>query len=316
MSARAIAIAPEARDGRTLDGEQLFKGRGAAPWLFLSPALAAGLLFYLLPGLFLLWLSLTNWGGLEAPNLIGLRNYVYLLSRDPRFLETLLHTLVFSLGTVTLTIPAALLVAAAARRSRLLAFWRILFCLPMATNVVAVGWIGRYLFDGTHGAVSRLLGTVGIVTPNWVTEPGWAMAAVVIMSAWMLLGQNMLLFLAGLEPIDESFDDAAQLDGASAWQRLWHITLPLIRPTLFLATVTTFLAANSHFALILVMTDGGPLESTQVTPLYMYTAAFEDLRLGRASAMAVLLFAVVMILTFVQLRLLRRGGIEAWGSSR
>ena len=309
VAAPAFAPAtPEARQHRR-DPHSL------APWLFLAPTLAAGLLFYAVPAVFLVWLSLADWDGFVPPGFAGLKNYVYLLGRDPRFLPTLGRTLVFVAGVVLATVPLALLLANLTYRAKVQALWRVVFCLPMVTHVVAVGYVGRYLFDGTHGAVSRLLDLVGVVGPDWLTRPGWAMAAVVLMYAWTLVGQNVLLFLAGLESIDESLHEAARLDGATAWQRLRHVTLPLLRPATLFAVLTTLThAVSAGFVLILVMTEGGPLQSTTVTPLYMYETAFADLRLGRAVAMAVLLSLVVLAVSMLQLRVGRQGGVEAWGS--
>jgi multiple sugar transport system permease protein len=194
VAAPAFAPAtPEARQHRR-------DPRSLAPWLFLAPTLAAGLLFYAVPAVFLVWLSLADWDGFVPPGFAGLKNYAYLLGRDPRFLPTLGRTLVFVAGVVLATVPLALLLANLTYRAKVQALWRVVFCLPMVTHVVAVGYVGRYLFDGTHGAVSRLLDLVGVVGPDWLTRPGWAMAAVVLMYAWTLVGQNVSCSWPGWSP--------------------------------------------------------------------------------------------------------------------
>lgn len=138
------------------------------------------------------------------------------------------------------------------------------------------------------------------------------MAAVIAVAVWMGIGQNMLLFSAGIEGLNTTLFEAARIDGANALQVFWHIALPLLRPTMLFVTVTSFIAGMGSFSLILVLTEGGPRNATNVTALHMYQTAFQDLRMGRAAAMAFILFVLVFIVTLVQLRVFRRGGVEAY----
>ena len=151
-----------------------------------------------------------------------------------------------------------------------------------------------------------------MVGPDWLSNPAYAMWAVIIVAIWTGLGANMLIFSAGLEGIDDSFTEAAQIDGANLWQSFWNVTLPLLRPTLLFVTVTSFISGMGAFDLVLALTNGGPAGSTSVAAFYMYQTAFEDLRLGRASAAAFVLFVIIFILTLLQLRFFRRGGVEAY----
>ena len=278
----------------------------------MAPTLIFFVFFFLLPIGFSLYLTFTRWNPLSTPKWIGLDNFVYLFS-DATFLLSLRHTLVFAFGTVLIGVPLALVVAFMFTQSRYRAFWRSLYFLPMITNVAAIGFLWQFILDGNGGLINRFLGMFGVLGPNWLTDPSVAMWAVIIVAIWYYLGQNMILFSAGLEGIDDSFYNAASVDGANVWQTFWHVTVPLIRPTLLFVSITSFISAmGASFALILVLTGGGPVQSTNVTALYMYEMAFTDLRMGRASAAAFILFVVIFIITLVQLRVFRRGGIEAY----
>ncbi len=296
---------PNASQGRALRGKKI------APYLFLAPALLFGIVFLLLPLGFSLYLTFTRWNPLSTPRWIGLDHYIY-LATDPTFLNTLGNTMIFALGTVFVGVPLALIIAYAFTFSRGRNVWRTLYWLPMVTNVVAVGYLWQYLLDGTYGLVNVLLGYVGIDGPAWLSDPGAAMVAVVIVAVWMGIGQNMLLFSAGIEGLNTTLFEAARIDGANAFQVFWHIALPLLRPTMLFVTVTSFIAGMGSFSLILVLTEGGPMNATNVTALHMYQTAFQDLRMGRAAAMAFILFVLVFIVTLVQLRVFRRGGVEAY----
>ncbi len=282
-----------------------------APYAFLAPVLVFFVVFFLLPVGFSLYLTFTRWNGLSAPRFIGLDNFTFIL-QDNNFRRSLLNTLFYAGGTVFLGIPLALLIAFTFTESRFRAFWRSIYWLPMITNVVAIAYLWSFILDGRYGLFNRLLGVFGVVGPNWLTDPRVAMWAVIIVAIWTGLGANMLIFSAGLEGIDSSYSEAAEVDGANLWQSFWHVTLPLLRPTLLFVTVTSFIGGMGAFGLILALTNGGPAGSTNVTAFYMYQTAFEDLRLGRASAAAFVLFVIIIILTAIQLRFFRRGGLEAY----
>lgn len=283
-----------------------------APYLFLAPVLLFGLIFFLLPLSASLYLSFTNWNSLVPPRWIGWANYTHLFARDPLFLKTLLNTFVFTASAVGIGVPASLLLAQVFSRSRFQALWRSIYSLPMVTNVIAVGFIWWFVLADPWGVLNRLLALVGIAGPAWLNDPSTAMITVAMVFVWMHLGQNMLLFSAGLGTIDESLHEAARIDGASEARIFWSVTLPLLRPTILFVLVTSIITAISYFALILVLTEGGPVNSTNVSALYIYGMAFTDLRLGRASAAAYVLLVLIFLISLVQLRVLRRGGVEAY----
>ena len=288
-------------------------GKQAAPWIFMAPALAFAVVFFILPLIFAFYISLTKWDSLSPPKWVGLDNYKYILSIDPVFWQTFWNTLYFAFGSIVLGVPLAVALAYAFSRSRWQGLWRSIYWLPMITNVVAVAYIWSFVLDDRWGMMNRTLGFVGLGAPGWLTNPSIAMTSVILIFVWMQLGQNMLLFSAGLSDIDESYFEAARLDGASERQVFFQITLPLLMPTTLFVLITNFIAGLSYFALMLALSDGtgGPMRSTTVTGLYMYQVAFSDLRIGRASAMAYVLAAVILVITLVQLRLFRRGGVEA-----
>ena len=283
----------------------------AAPWLFLAPALLFGLCFLVGPLLFALYVSTTDWDGIGTAHATGLANYLYLFTADPFFVQSVVNTFAFAAGSLALGVPLALAVAALVARSRHQGLWRTLFWLPMVTNIVAVAYIWRFILGDTSGLLNRALAVLGLPGPDWLTTPTLAMPSVILVAAWLTLGHNVLLFLAGLNEIDPVYYEAAELDGADPLRQFWYVTLPLLRPTIVFVGVTSLITALSSFALMLVLTEGGPARSTTVAGLYLYDMAFTDLRLGRASAAAWVLAAIILGFSLLQLRLLRRGGLEA-----
>ena len=299
MSTRAVSI-----------GEWL-SSRRVAPYLFVAPIILFGLAFFVGPLLFAAFVSLTDWDGLGHPRWVGLGNYLYLAVTDRFFLKSILNTFYFAFGSVAVGVPAALVTAAIIARSKYQAFWRTIYWLPMVTNIVAIAYIWKFVLADTNGLVNRALGVVGLPEPNWLTSPSISMLSVILVAAWMSLGHNILLFLTGLNNVDQSYYEAAEIDGANAVQLFRHVTIPLLMPTILFVLITSFIAALSSFALMLILTEGGPVRSTTVTGLYLYDMAFTDLRLGRASAAAYVLSAIILTISLVQLRLFRRGGVKA-----
>jgi multiple sugar transport system permease protein len=285
-----------------------------APWVFLAPVLVFALVFFVMPVAFAGWISLTTWDSLTPPRFVGWGNYEYLFTRDPVFFRTLWQTLYFALGTLVVGVPLALVVAYAFSSAKGQGVWRTLYTLPMVTNIVAVAFIWTFVLRDTDGLLNRLLGLVGLPGPGWLTNPSLTMLSAILVYVWMELGRNMLLFAAGLGSIDRSLYEAARLDGATETQVFRRVTVPLLKPTILFVVVTNFISGMSYFSLMLVLfpgTEGGPRRAALTTGQYMYQMAFEDLRLGRASAVSYVLFALVFVLTLVQLRFLRRGGEEA-----
>ena len=276
-----------------------------APWVFLAPLLVFGLVFLVLPLGFSVYLSFTRWNPLGTPRFVGWKQFEYLLTRDERFVETLANTFVFALGFVALGVPLALGLAFLFSRARGRAFWRSVYYLPQVTNIVAIAYLWQFVLDDRHGLVNRALGAIGVRGPDWLTDPATAMVSVILVMVWYELGRSMLVFSAALEGVDGALYEAAELDGASPLECFRHITVPSIRPAIAFVSITSFITGMGFFTLILAMTGGGPRGATEVTALYLYQMAFQDLRMGRASAAALLLFLIIAALTLVQVRAFR-----------
>lgn len=289
-----------------------FASKKTAPYVFMIPVFTFGLLFFVIPLGFSAYISFTEWDSTAAPRWIGLANYTHLFAQDPFLLSSLLNTFYFAFGMIALGVPSALILAYVISRSRFAGAWRSIFWLPMITNLVAVAYIWKFLLADTSGLLNRALDLLRLPGPNWLTDPSLSMFSVVIVAVWVSLGHNILLFATGLNEIDESYYEAARIDGAGTVNLFYYVTLPLLRPTIVFVLITNFITALSSFALMLVLTEGGPARSTTVTGLYMYEMAFSDLRLGRASATAYILFAIILVISLIQLRILRRGGVNAY----
>lgn len=282
-----------------------------APYLFIGPVLVFAVLLFIGPLLFAAYISFTDWDGMSSPKWVGLHNYVFLIGRDRFFFTSIWNTLYFAAGFVIVSVPSSLIAAAMINNSRYQPFWRTVYWLPMITNIVAVAYIWWYILNDTSGLLNRTLDLLGLPGANWLTNPSTSMFSVILVASWMSIGQNVLVFLSGLTEIDDSYYEAAKLDGANPLQLFWYVTIPLLRPTILFVLITSLISALSSFVLMLILTEGGPARSTTVTGLYLYDMAFTDLRLGRASAAAYILFGIILAISLVQLRLLRRGGVEA-----
>ena len=278
---------------------------GAAPFVFLAPVLVFSAVFFVLPMMFSLYLTFTRWNPLSAPRWTGFANYQYLFTRDSVFWDTLVNTFTVAGGLVLIGVPLSLILAAIFAQSRGRAFWRSILFLPQITNVVAIGYIWQFVLDDNYGLINRGIGMMGFRGPDWLSDPTMAMVSVILVMVWYEAGKNMLVFSAAIDGVDPELAEAATLDGAGPVRVFWSITLPLIRPALTFVTITSFITGMGWFALILTLTGGGPRGATDVTALYLYEMAFEDLRMGRASAGAMILFVIVAALSVLQFRALR-----------
>jgi multiple sugar transport system permease protein len=285
--------------------------RPLAAWLFLGPALLVLGVFFLLPVLAALLLSLTDYdlyalADLHNLRFVGLSNYWALLQR-PLFWAALGHTLYFVAVGVPLSIGvslgAALLLNSPLARAQ--AFFRTALFAPVVTTVVATALVWRYLFNTKYGWVDHLLGRIGIDPVDWLGDPHWAMPAIILYAVWKNFGYNMIILLAGLQAIPGELYEAARIDGASAWRRFRHITWPMLGPTLFMVGILTVAGYFQLFAEPYVMTEGGPLQSTTSVLYLMYDEGFKWWNLGAASAMAFLLFLVTFAVTALMLRAAR-----------
>jgi multiple sugar transport system permease protein len=286
--------------------------RSAAGWWFVAPALIVLATFFFVPVLAALGMSLTDFdlyslNDLSNLRFVGLQNYWHLLN-EPLFWKTLGNTFYFVVLGVPLSIAAslgaALLVNSKVARFRNV--YRTIYFAPVVTTLVAVAVVWRYIFHTRYGFLNYGLDAVGIGPIDWMGDPTWAMPAIVIMAVWKNFGYNMIILLAALQAIPEDLYEAARIDGASYWQQFRHVTLPSLQPILMLVSILTMAGYFQLFAEPYVMTEGGPLESTKSVLFYMYDEGFKWWSLGRASAVAFILFMIIFLVTLLQLRLGRR----------
>jgi multiple sugar transport system permease protein len=283
----------------------------AAGWWFVAPALLVIAVFFFLPVLAALALSLTDFdlyalADLGNLRLIGLRNYTQLLA-TPLFWQALGNTLYFVVVGVPLSIGvsfgAALLLHS--RLVRFRAFFRTVLFAPVVTTLVAVAVIWRYLFDTRSGWLNYALGGIGLPSVDWLGDPRWAMPAIIVFAVWKSFGANMIILLAGLQSIPDELYEAARIDGASAWRQFRDVTLPMLAPIVVMVSILTIAGYFQLFAEPYVMTQGGPLQSTVSVLYFMYEEGFKWWNLGSASAVAFVLFMLIFALTVLQLRLAR-----------
>ena len=292
--------------------DRLTQKKARAAWLFLAPAMLLLLLFFVLPVGAGLLLSLTDFdiyavGDPGTARFVGLENYKYLLSTGD-FWNALGNTLQYVLigGPLSLATSLAAALLLNNRLVRLPGFFRTVYFAPVVTTLVSVAIVWKYLYHPKYGLLNYLLGFVGLGPIDWLGDPHWAMPAIILMGVWKNFGYNMLIFLAGLQVIPRELYEAASIDGAGAWKRFRHITLPGLAPTALFVSVTTMIGYFQLFAEPYVMTQGGPLGATRTLMLFMYEEGFRWWRMGIASSMAVLLLLITLIGTLIQLRWVRR----------
>ncbi len=285
---------------------------GRAGLLFASPALGVIAVFFFLPVLGAFALSLTDfdiYALADIANLrfVGLRNYAQLLAM-PLFWQALGNTLYFAVVGVPLSIGASLGAALLldSRAARCRGLFRTALFAPVVTTLVAVALIWRYLLHARYGLINFGLSRLGIAPVDWLGNPHTAMPAIILFTVWKSFGYNMVIFLAALQTIPETLYEAANLDGAGAWARFRHVTLPLLAPTLLLVGILTFAGFFQLFAEPYVMTQGGPAESTVSVLYLMYEQGFKWWNLGTATAVAFVLFLMMFAVTLLQLWIARR----------
>ena len=283
----------------------------AAAWWFVAPALLVIAIFFFLPVLAALALSLTDFDlyALADPSnlrLVGFQNYTRLLT-TPLFWQALGNTLYFVVAGVPFSIAvsfgAALLLHSRLVRCR--AFFRTALFAPVVTTLVAVAVIWRYLFDTRYGWLNYALGSIGVTPIDWLGDPHWAMPAIIVFAVWKSFGYNMIILIAGLQGIPAELYEAARIDGASPWRQFRHVTLPSLSPIVAMVSILTVAGYFQLFAEPYVMTQGGPLQSTVSVLYFMYEEGFKWWNLGSASAVAFLLFVLIFAVTAVQLRVAR-----------
>lgn len=271
-------------------------------WLYALPWLLGLLIWFLIPMVASIYLSLTSYNIVEPPYYIGLGNYVELL-KDPIIWQSMKVTTLYAVGSVPLSLSLGLLLAMLLNQKvRGIAFWRTIYYLPSIVSGVAVALLWEWLFNGRFGLINYILEIVfKIEGPNWLADTRTAIWAFVVIRIWMV-GGSMLINLAALQGVPTALYEAAEIDGAGSWRKFAHITVPMISPVIFFNLVMGIIGALKSFDLFYIMTGGGPNNSTLTFMLHLYRTAFQYMRMGYGSAMAWLLFIYLVVLTAIVFR--------------
>jgi multiple sugar transport system permease protein len=296
-----------------------------SPYLYILPALIILVAFRLIPIVMSFIISFYDWSISGTGKFIGLTNYITMMN-DPVFWQSMLNTFWLVIIQVPATIVFSLLFAVLLNRIKLFkGFFRIIYFMPYVTSLVAVSIVWKLIYNEQTGLANTFLGFVGISPQAWLSEsrgifflifqsigvqlpkflhgPSQALFGIIILTVWKSLGYNTIIYLAGLQNISKDYYEAAQIDGASKNKQFWHITLPLISPTTFYVLIMTTIVSFQTFAQIYLMTDkGGPLNTTKLVVYYIYEKGFDLLEMGYASAVALALFVLILVLTIFQKR--------------
>lgn len=267
--------------------------------LFILPALIGTMVFIIIPIVCSFGLSFAKWDLLNPIQYIGLDNYRVVLT-EPVFVKIIINTFVYAIATSVFGVIIPLILACIINsKIKGADFFKTAYFLPFVTPMIVIGIIWEWIFDPNIGCLNHLLH----LHINWLYATNFAMPALIIVSVWKLIGYNMILFLTGLSTINQELLEASKIDGANAYNTFKHVTIPLLSPTIFFVTIITAITSFQVFDLIYVMTQGGPLDSTNVLVYAIYKNAFEYFNVGKASALAYVLFAIIFVLTLVQWKL-------------
>ena len=267
--------------------------------LFILPSLLGTIVFIIIPIVCSFGLSFAKWDLLNPIQFVGLENYKVVLT-EPVFVKIIINTFVYAISTSVFGVIIPLILACIINNKIKGAdFFKTAYFLPFVTPMIVIGIIWEWIFDPNIGCLNHLLH----LHINWLYDTNFAMPALIIVSVWKLIGYNMILFLTGLSTINQELLEASKIDGANAYNTFKHVTIPLLSPTIFFVTIITAITSFQVFDLIYVMTLGGPLDSTNVLVYAIYKNAFEYFNVGKASALAYVLFAIIFVLTLVQWKL-------------
>lgn len=276
--------------------DTLFTNEKFVFWLFVMPSLVGIFIFILIPIFSSFALSFFEWDLLNKPSFVGLKNYIELFN-EAKFWFILKNTLVFSFAVSAFGIFIPVVLAAAINaKIRGSELFKTLYFLPFVTPMVVVAIIWEWIFDPNIGIVNNLFRC----NIQWLFNPDTAMFVIIFVSVWKLAGYNMILLLSGFSLIDNTIYESAKIDGASPVKTFCKITVPLLSPSIFFTAVITFISSFQVFDLIFLMTQGGPEDSTNILVYWLYKNAFEYFHIGKASAIAYILFVIILVLTFIQ----------------
>lgn len=279
------------------------KFRSESLWgiVFVAPLMIGISIFLLFPLIRSFWLSLTEYNLLESAKFIGVKNYVYLFTKDKMFMKSLTNTLVFTLGLVPANVILALIVAVLLNQiKRGATLFRGIYFLPVITSEIVFSVVWLWIWNYDYGLINYILDIFHISGPHWLGDTKWAMFSVIVTRILKNLGMNTVIILAALQSISDMYYEAAELDGAGPIAKFIHVTLPELSPVIFMTVMVTVIGSFKVFGTIYVLTGGGPVGSTNVLIMYLYEVGFKAFEYGKASAIGVVIFVLVLIFTLIQ----------------
>lgn len=280
------------------------------PYLMILPNLFIFTVFIAVPAVFGFVYSLTDWGGLGDLNFIGFSNYVKLF-HDSYFWTSIRQTFIYAIIALPMIVAIPLLLATMlVKNIRGRSFFRAVFYWPSMISYIVVGLLFQFIFGDSTGIINYLITKMGGTSVNWFTNGVSAMAVVIIASVWSRSGFYMVTFISGLMSIDETYYEAAEVDGASNLRQFISITLPLLKPTTFLVMILGFIDLFKQYGLVLTLTNGGPAGTTKFAVQYIYERAFQKFELGYASALSMVLLVILAVLTLVQFKVNKGGAVN------
>ncbi len=274
----------------------LFRNEKYSAWLFIAPAIIGILIFIIIPVFCSFGLSFADWDLLNEVKFVGLSNYREIFS-DEIFWKILINTFTFAIATSIFGVIIPLVLAYILQNKiRGAEFFKVAYFLPFVTPMIVIGVVWQWIFDPNIGFLNNILHT----NLTWLYSSTLAMPSLILVSVWKLIGYNMIIFLSAFATIPASIFESAKIDGANAIKTFWHITVPMLSPTIFFVIIVTAISSLQVFDLIYLMTQGGPDNSTNVLVYAIYKNAFEYFDVGKSCAMAYILFVIILILTAIQ----------------
>ena len=280
------------------------------PYLLILPNLLIFAIFIAVPAVFGVAYSLTDWGGIGEMSFIGFANYLKLF-KDTRFWISIRQTFLYAFIALPLIVAIPLLLATLlVKNIRFRGMFRSIFYWPSMISYIVVGLLFQFIFGDSTGVINYLLTRIGMQEVSWFTDGFNAMAVVILASVWSRSGFYMVTFISGLTSIDDTYYEAADVDGASSFHKFWSITLPLLKPTMFLVMILGFIDLFKQYGLVLTLTNGGPAGATKFAVQYIYEEAFQRFDLGYASALSMVLLVILAALTLMQFKLNKGGAVD------
>ena len=276
-------------------------------WFTILPALSIQVVFIYAPLIWAIFISFFKWNMIRPMRFVGLANYERMFTRT-EFWDSLRITFIYVLGTVPTSILIGLGLALLMNMEwlKFKGFFRTAFYIPVITAMAAAAVIWSWIFEPSYGFLNWFLSLFGIEGVGWLSDPDYSLPALMIVGVWKRIGYNMVLFLAGLQVIPKTLYEVADIDGASKFSKFLNITWPLLSPTTLFVVILQFIASFRVFVSVSVMTQGGPSKSTRVSTYYLYQQAFENMKFGYSSAIAVFMFALMLIFTILQFKISKR----------